>query len=496
MVNNVIKPPPANWKSHLQGNDRANAWKYAAGENKDMTVKSAKQHGTARCYIRKAEALHLICLKPEEKRTAEDQELLRKADNKRKKSRIVSRVRTGVPVDRNDGEPIFQKKLGPAPDNWNVEMDEEARNDAWRHCAGLNDNGTEKTAKQHGAARAAVITTETARLLELIRLKEEIDRTDEEKTFAEEAERRRQHINKTYSVWAQTPKGIENSKRSTAVQQTKTYTKKAATVDGFRIETGIELDMEPISDQDAFQFVLSLIDDKESVVGKSLFEALDGMTLRTAFWHGKSTSAMYALISRGAADVGGSDAESIRFLVKNHGTVPVLTHGGGIKSFKSMDQEFKDLELVYCPLKVCNTYADVTTVESAFQLLFGFLELGRHRLWKQSGQGKSKLLLRKCDMKYIKKTGDKNPKFMFGLTIIRDVSVLRRSTDPNGNETAVSILAGNGVSCDVNWPVRFAPYMDESQRVALEAVQAALPPNFMARGERKRKAEVVDDSDA
>jgi hypothetical protein len=32
---NVIKPPPANWKSHLQGDDRANAWKYAAGENKN-----------------------------------------------------------------------------------------------------------------------------------------------------------------------------------------------------------------------------------------------------------------------------------------------------------------------------------------------------------------------------------------------------------------------------------------------------------------------------
>jgi hypothetical protein len=490
-----MKPPPANWKSHLQGNDRANAWEFAAGENEDMTAKTAGQHKNARDYIRRVEALRLIGLKPEETRTAEDREMLRQSDERHKKNFIATRVRRGVPVDLNGGEPM-QRKLSPIPDNWNVEMNEEARNDAWRYCAGLNDNGTEKTTVQHEEARAAVITTETIRLVKLILQKEEIDRTDEEKTFAEEYKRRRQQKNKLQKVWAQTPNGIEAAKRAVDVMKTKNYTKKVATVDSFLIETGVKLDMGPISDQDAFQFVLSLMDDKVSVVGKALFEALDGMTLRTAFWEGESTSAIYALISRGAADVGGSNAESIRFLVHNSGNVPVLTHGGGVKAFKVTHQEFKDLELVYCPLKVCNTYADVTTVESAFQLLFGFLELGRHRLWKTSGVGKSKLLLRKCDMKYIKKTGDKNPKFLFGLTIIRNVSVLCRSTDPYGNQTAVSIMAGNGVSCNVHWSVRAAPKINNSQRAALEAVQAVLPPNFLARGERKRKADVVDDSDA
>jgi hypothetical protein len=494
-VLDIFKPPPANWKSHLQGNDRANAWKYAAGENKGGSAKTAKQHAKARYHIRETDAIRLSGLKPEDARTAEDREILRKPDETCKKNRIANRVRNGVPVDFNGGEPSFQKKLGPAPDNWNVEMDEEARADAWRFCAGLNDNGTAKTGQQHGHARVAVINAETTRLAKLILQKEETDRTDEEKTFAEEYERGRHHKKNTVNAYLQTPEGIEAVKRNSDVQQAKKYTKKAATVDAFRIEAGIKLDLRPLSDQDAFQFVLSLMDDKVSVVGKALFEALDGMTMRTAFWEGKSTSAMYALVSRGAANVGGSDAESIRFLVKNNRNVPVLTHGGGV-NFKSTDQEFEDLELVYCPLRVCNTYADVTTVESAFQLLFGFLEIGRHRLWKTSGVGKSKLLLRKCDMKYIEKTNDKNPKFLFGITILRNISVLRSSTDPNGNETAVSILAGNGVSCDVNWPVRFAPIMDESQRVALEAVQAVLPPNFMARGERKRKAEVLNDTEA
>jgi hypothetical protein len=209
-VSGVFKPPPANWKSHLQGNDRANAWEFAAGENKDGTAKTANSHASARFHIQNAEALRLICLKPEGERSAEDREVLRKSDDKRKKILITQRRRNGVPADLNGGEPIL--KLGPIPVNWKVEMDKEARADAWRYCAGLNGNGDAKTAVQHGHAREAVIAAETARLLELIRLKEEIDKTDEEKTFAEEAERRRQHNNNILNVWRQTPNGIESRK--------------------------------------------------------------------------------------------------------------------------------------------------------------------------------------------------------------------------------------------------------------------------------------------
>jgi hypothetical protein len=210
------KPPPATWKSHLQGTDRANAWKYAAGENKGGSVKTPQQHAEARARIRKAEAIRLSGLKPEGERSAEDREMLRKADNTRKNVRIAMRVRNGVPADLNGGESILKRR--PIPDNWNVEMDEEARADAWRNCAGLNDNGTAKTAQQHRNARTTVIAAETARLLGFIRLKEETDRTDEEKTFAEEAERIRQQTNKTHNAWRQTPNGIENTKWNSEVR--------------------------------------------------------------------------------------------------------------------------------------------------------------------------------------------------------------------------------------------------------------------------------------
>jgi hypothetical protein len=91
-VSGVLKPPPANWKSHLQGQDRANAWKYAAGENKDGTAKSTKLHSVTRCSIRQLEALRFIGLKPGDERTAEDREMLRKADEKRKKNCIAMKV--------------------------------------------------------------------------------------------------------------------------------------------------------------------------------------------------------------------------------------------------------------------------------------------------------------------------------------------------------------------------------------------------------------------
>jgi hypothetical protein len=194
MYANVFNSPPANWKSHLQGEDRANAWKYAAGENKGGSAKSSHQHRSARFNIRKTEDIRLSGLKPEGERTAEDRELLRKTDETLKKRRITKRVRTGVPVDLNDGEST-QKRL-QAPANWNVELDEEARADAWKHCAGLDGNGDAKTAAQHATARTTVIAAETARLVKLILQKEETDRTDEEKTFAEEVERKRQQTNR------------------------------------------------------------------------------------------------------------------------------------------------------------------------------------------------------------------------------------------------------------------------------------------------------------
>jgi hypothetical protein len=281
-------------------------------------------------------------------------------------------------------------------------------------------------------------------------------------------------------------------KKSRAIVQKK----KAAVVEEFMHNNGIEVSTVPLSDEDAFKYLMDLIDDTESVVGKAIFDALGGMTLRTGFWEGECTSAIYALISRGAADVGGCHAESIRFLLKNKsGSSAVLTRADNGEHFKYTDKDFKDLQLVYCPIRVCNSYADVTTMESAFQLLFDFLEVGRHRLWQRSGNGHSKLALRKCDMKYIEDSGDKNPKFMFGITILKNVSVLDRTIDCNGKDIVSYTSGGLGTTCKVNKSLSHTFLCDESQEKALVEAQAMLPPNFMAAEAcRKRKAEFMEDS--
>ncbi|KAJ1465819.1 hypothetical protein T484DRAFT_1757149 [Baffinella frigidus] len=254
---------------------------------------------------------------------------------------------------------------------------------------------------------------------------------------------------------------------------------------------GIDIGGEPMTDEEAFQFVVKLIDDSESVVGKTIFEALGGMTLRTAFWEGKSDHAMYALMSRGDATMGESTAEFTRFILKNPVNIPVLTRGDNNERFKYTDEAFKDLGLVYCPIRACSTYADISTLECAFQLLFDFLEVGSQRLWKVSGVGKSPLPLRKCDKLCIERTNDTNLRFMFGITILKHVKVVSRTTGANGRDKVVCITGGQGTKCNVNQRRRRAPIINESQKTALANAQAILPPNFMDQN-RKRKADVLD----
>lgn len=325
----------------------------------------------------------------------------------------------------------------------------------------------------------------------LSNLKDDSQKTKSDFIVIKKDENRKALHTEAVLRWNDTPHGKKKRKDDQDLRHLNNKEKRADHVNKLIIEKGIDVSSKTLSDKDAFDYILKLIDDKHSPIGKEIYITLGEMTLREAFWEGNFDGAMYALTSRGSATVGGSCAEYIGFLVSNR-RHPVLTIDTDCKKFKYCDQAFNDLGLVYCPIRALTTYADCTTMESAFQLLFDFLEIGRHRLWVKSGNGHSQLPLRKVDVKYIERSGDKTPTFMFGITILRNISNVKRSINANGRNVVVSITGGNGVACTVNQPLIPRMFTNESQWEALVAAQATLPPNFIDRS-RKRKADALED---
>ncbi|KAJ1465446.1 hypothetical protein T484DRAFT_1757416, partial [Baffinella frigidus] len=265
---------------------------------------------------------------------------------------------------------------------------------------------------------------------------------------------------------------------------------------------GLPIANQPIlSEENACKLALKLFDDRDSTMGKALFDALGGKTLREAFWNGNSTDAIYVLASRGVGNIGASQAEGIRFLVNNkHAKTTILTKMDG-NNFNYSNKEFKKMDLVYCPVYMSNSYADCTAVESVLQLLLNFLEVGSRRLWLQSNVGRYNRPLRTCDMQYIdrlEKEGKhedvKNIKFVCGITILKNVSVLERKTDPvTGKDVVTSIKTGDGTTCMVHQPLKKPLYSSEAQKSAVAVLMAKLGPNFVDRN-RKRKAATLGDT--
>ena len=380
----------------------------------------------------------------------------------------------------------------PPPANWKPKLKGTMR--AWigKRAAGFNKDGSCKSKGANTKYRSRIIRTE---LLRVTHMKDKSELTPEDHIVLE-----KEKLYKTSSIsrgrkYINTPNGKEKNHAINVVIRKRLQDKRAVCVENFIKENEIDIDTVILSDEGAFNYILNLLDDKNSQIGKGIFDALCGMTLREAFWDGGFDGAMYALTSRGDASIGAAQSEAVRFITCNYQNAPVLSRGSDGKRFKYSDKEFKDLELVYCPIWIGSTYANCTTVESAFQLLFDFLTIGQHRLWLKSGVGRSKLALRKCDMKYIEDSGDKNPKFMCGITIIKNVSVLERNTDSRGKDVVAYITGGQGTTCKVNQPKNPKPIWNKSQRKALKTAQETLGPNYMVLKEcRKRKAEFMGDS--
>jgi hypothetical protein len=129
-------------------------------------------------------------------------------------------------------------------------------------------------------------------------------------------------------------------------------------------------------------------------------------------------------------------------------------------------------------------------MESALQLFFDYLTVSQ-KLWKQSGAGIFHRKLRPVDIDYIKSTGDLSPKFMVGITIISNVSVVEQEIDINGKEIVKFVTAGAGVKCSVHQPKMSTPIMTKSQESARAAAYDTLTRNFKEQAAHKRKIDVM-----
>ena len=329
--------------------------------------------------------------------------------------------------------------MDPPPSTWMPELHGDELHHAWKFAAGVNPDGSPKHHTKHTVARY--------------------------------------DIKRAAVIANKPPTQKESAKASRKRYKDKAAreldAKKTASMNKIMFALQVKISDGPLSDEDAFRYVLNLIGDRVSETGKQLMDALGGNTLREALWDGRAPVAIYPSATRGHGGVGGSAAEGIRFIVNDPS--PVLRCAPDNQHFKFMDTGFKDLDLSYVPIYITYSYANCTTMERAFQLFFDYLTIGSQRLWKQSGAGNFGRSLRSCDMKYVERTGDKSPKFMVGLTILSNVSVIEKGVDENGSDVVKLITGGNGTKCTVNQPKMSVPLMTKSQEIARDAAWATLP---------------------
>jgi hypothetical protein len=83
--------------------------------------------------------------------------------------------------------------------------------------------------------------------------------------------------------------------------------------------------------------------------------------------------------------------------------------------------------------------------------------------------------------------------FVCGITILKNVSVLTRTTDPvSGKDVVTSIKAGNGTTCMVHQPKKL-PRCSQDVKDELVKLRERLGPNYIDRRNHKRKADAIED---
>jgi hypothetical protein len=142
--------PPASWEENLSVDDRAHKWKYAAGENTDGTNKTAKTH-------LEDENVRLIRLKDLNDRTEDEKAVLFKIDH----PGVVKALYIPIEVDLHPVNKSSRARRGrsliPPPASWEPHLSGDARIEAWKNAAGLDEHGKIKTKNAHVMKRIRVI---------------------------------------------------------------------------------------------------------------------------------------------------------------------------------------------------------------------------------------------------------------------------------------------------------------------------------------------------
>ena len=280
-------------------------WKFAAGMNDDGSDKTAAQHKRRRDRVWDLESARLARRIDENVRSRDEKDAIFKVDYPH--AHRMSRVGNSRGVKLILPPP-------PADCSWAKErsnLSKEEFDEAWRYAAGKDEDGNYKSSNAHVGKRKIIRRNHK---VFVAMSKDEGARSPAEHAIVKKEKAR---------------KLVEKANKD--AHNTKISSEKLEITRAFMKKHNINIVEKIQSAKDAFDKAFNLIDGNDPEYGKLIFETLGGMTLREAFWDGKSEDlAIYILSSRWMGDLGTYDAESIRFLVRNsHNSTTVLTHMDG-----------------------------------------------------------------------------------------------------------------------------------------------------------------------
>ena len=138
----LIGPPPNSWRSDLSGEERTEAWKYAAGVGKDGKRKNAAAHNGARGYVRHKIRIRDIRATAEVYWTDDDRAMIEKEKAQKlkglgrsrlwrenPKNRAKSNAKSAISNKAIAAARLSKKRKSPEPDTPADEVDTTHKDD-------------------------------------------------------------------------------------------------------------------------------------------------------------------------------------------------------------------------------------------------------------------------------------------------------------------------------------------------------------------------------
>ena len=164
----------------------------------------------------------------------------------------------------------------PPPANWRPELKGCNRAWHWQRAAGLKKDGNSKNRGQHAIARKSIIFDERLRL---IHLKGRSEWTPEDHIFMDTEKCRKMTVFHQRRGYLKNPEVRHKNNLRSIARDARIRKEKMDTVTKFISDNNLDVCTGVLSDEDAFQYIVELMDDKTTAIGKDIFDALGGMTL-------------------------------------------------------------------------------------------------------------------------------------------------------------------------------------------------------------------------